>query len=212
MSGSGLGASPQLHREHASVDWLDKPKAKRIVRAIESFIIIPSPTESLPREACQWSQGPVSGVRGHFLSQTHPTPEIAGGTQIDSERREKRPDRLAPNATRSGISLAKACARSDYRPVKMKQFQFTLFIAGESPRSQRAIANLKRIAQDRLGGDYELTVVDVQQEPERAEEERILTTPTLVKRAPEPRRRVTGDLTNAEQVLIALALLPDEDS
>lgn len=93
----------------------------------------------------------------------------------------------------------------------MKHFQFTLFIAGESPRSQRAIANLKRIAQDRLGGDYELTVVDVQKEPERAEEERILTTPTLVKRAPGPRRRVTGDLTNAEQVLIALSLLPEED-
>jgi len=96
-------------------------------------------------------------------------------------------------------------------PNQMKQFQFTLFIAGETPRSQRAIANLRRIARERLGGDYELTVVDVQQQPERAEEERILTTPTLVKRAPEPRRRVTGDLTNAEQVLIALSLLPEQD-
>ena len=96
--------------------------------------------------------------------------------------------------------------------AEMRQFQFTLFIAGESPRSQRAIANLRRIAQERLGGDYELDVVDVQQDPERAEQERILTTPTLVKRAPEPRRRVTGDLTNAEQVLIALSLIPDEDS
>jgi circadian clock protein KaiB len=92
----------------------------------------------------------------------------------------------------------------------MRQFQFTLYIAGESPRSLRAIANLRRIGQERLGGDYELQVVDVQREPERAEEERILTTPTLVKRAPEPRRRVTGDLTNAEQVLLALSLL-DED-
>ena len=94
----------------------------------------------------------------------------------------------------------------------MRQYQFTLFIAGQSPRSQRAIANLKRIGQERLGGDYELTVVDVQREPERAEEERILTTPTLVKLAPEPRRRVIGDLTNSEQVLIALSLLSDEDS
>lgn len=94
--------------------------------------------------------------------------------------------------------------------AEIRQFQFTLFIAGESVRSQRAIANFKRIAQERLGGDYELLVVDVQQDPERAEQERILTTPTLVKRAPEPRRRVTGDLTNAEQVLIALSLLPDE--
>jgi len=96
--------------------------------------------------------------------------------------------------------------------AEMRRFQFTLFVAGESPRSQRAIANLRRIAQERLGGDYELIVVDVQQEPERAEEERILTTPTLVKRAPEPRRRVTGDLTDAEQVLIALSLLDDEVS
>ena len=96
-------------------------------------------------------------------------------------------------------------------PSFMRQFVFTLFIAGESPRSERAIANLRRIAHDRLGGDYELTIVDVQKEPARAEEERILTTPTLVKRAPEPSRRVTGDLTNAEQVLVALSLLPNED-
>ena len=53
--------------------------------------------------------------------------------------------------------------------------------------------------------------MDVQKEPQRAEDERILTTPTLVKRSPEPSRRVTGDLTNAEQVLVALSLLPSED-
>jgi circadian clock protein KaiB len=110
-----------------------------------------------------------------------------------------------------GIRLAKGGSWLSPVHADMRQYQFTLFIAGESPRSQRAIANLKRIAQERLGGDYELIVVDVQQEPERAEEERILTTPTLVKRTPEPRRRVTGDLTNAEQVLIALSLLDDEE-
>jgi circadian clock protein KaiB len=93
----------------------------------------------------------------------------------------------------------------------MRQLRFTLFIAGDTPRSQRAIANLRRIVHDRLGGDYELIIVDVQKEPERAEEERILTTPTLVKQAPEPRRRVTGDLTDAEQVLVALSLLPNEE-
>ena len=93
----------------------------------------------------------------------------------------------------------------------MRQFQFTLFIAGDSSRSQRAILNLRRLAEERLGGDYELTVIDVQQQPERAEEERILTTPTLVKQAPGTKRRVTGDLTNAEQVLMALSLIANED-
>src|SRR5689334_2760412 len=51
------------------------------------------------------------------------------------------------------------------RRTEMRHFQFTMFIAGHSPRSQRAIANLRRIAQERLGGDYELAIVDVQQEP-----------------------------------------------
>lgn len=94
----------------------------------------------------------------------------------------------------------------------MSRYHFTLFIAGESPRSARAIANLRRLAEQHLAGSYELTVVDVQQQPERAEEERILTTPTLVKQAPAPKRRVTGDLTDADQVLVALSLLANEDA
>ncbi|HEU5174338.1 MAG TPA: circadian clock KaiB family protein [Gemmatimonadaceae bacterium] len=89
--------------------------------------------------------------------------------------------------------------------------RFTLYIAGDTARSRRAVVNFRRLADQRFSGRYELRVVDVQRQPERAEEERILTTPTLVREEPEPRRRVTGDLTDAEQVMVALALGGEEE-
>ena len=83
---------------------------------------------------------------------------------------------------------------------------FTLYVAGRTPRSLQAAANLDRLGKERLGGQYDLTVVDVANEPERAEAARILTTPTLVKEAPGQARRVTGDLSDAERVFLALGL------
>ena len=91
----------------------------------------------------------------------------------------------------------------------MYRFRFTLYVAGESLRSTRATANLQRLAKEHLGGDAQITVVDVTVDPGRAEADRILTTPTLVKEAPEPPRRVTGDLGNLDLVAAALGL---EDS
>ncbi|MDQ3697493.1 MAG: circadian clock KaiB family protein [Gemmatimonadota bacterium] len=88
----------------------------------------------------------------------------------------------------------------------MSRIVFTLYIAGQTPRSLQAAANLTRLGQERLGGLYDLTVVDVADEPERAEAARILTTPTLVKEAPGHPRRVTGDLSDAERVFVALGL------
>lgn len=84
--------------------------------------------------------------------------------------------------------------------------RFRLYVAGDSYRSQRAIANLRKLGEERLAGRYELNVVDVQRDPDAAEQDRILATPTLIKLDPGPSRRVTGDLTDFEQVLMALAL------
>ncbi len=88
----------------------------------------------------------------------------------------------------------------------MTRVVFTLYVAGQSPRSAQAVANLERIGRDRLGGEYDLTVVDVADNPERAEAARVLTTPTVVKEAPGQPRRVTGDLSDAERVFMALGL------
>jgi len=91
----------------------------------------------------------------------------------------------------------------------MAMFRFTLYVAGDSARSRLAIANLRRLLDERLRGRSEFAIIDVQQSPERAETARILTTPTLVKESPEPRRRVIGDLSDSERVLQALSPLDE---
>jgi circadian clock protein KaiB len=90
----------------------------------------------------------------------------------------------------------------------MSRYRFTLYVAGDTARSQQAYACLRRICGDRLGDAYELAVVDVTRDPDAAEAQRILTTPTVVKESPEPRRRITGDLSDADRVLAGLGLVP----
>jgi circadian clock protein KaiB len=88
----------------------------------------------------------------------------------------------------------------------MGAFRFTLFVAGPSTRSERAIANLKRICEQELNGSYQLEIVDVLKQPARAEELKILTTPTLIKQEPPPVRRIIGDLSDAGQLIEILAI------
>lgn len=88
----------------------------------------------------------------------------------------------------------------------MSVVRLTLYVAGDTGRSESAIANLRRICRSELAGEVELSVVDVTRDPERAEEARILTTPTVVRDAPLPTRRITGDLSSTSQVLSALGL------
>lgn len=91
----------------------------------------------------------------------------------------------------------------------MGRFRFTLYVAGDTARSQQAHADLQRICQERLGdGGFSVTVVDVTTNPDAAETGRILTTPTVVKEEPAPRRRITGDLSDAQKVLTGLGLAP----
>jgi circadian clock protein KaiB len=82
-----------------------------------------------------------------------------------------------------------------------------LFITGLTLRSERAIANLRRICEEKLDGRYEMVIIDVLERPQLAEDERILVTPTLIKPFPLPSRRVIGDLSDMEKVLSELDLL-----
>ena len=91
--------------------------------------------------------------------------------------------------------------------VPVAELRLLLFIAGDSPRSREATANLRRACTDFLD-DVRLETVDVIAQPERADEFRILTTPTVVRDGAAPRRRVTGDLRDAARVLAALDLTP----
>ncbi|HEY4219584.1 MAG TPA: circadian clock KaiB family protein [Gemmatimonadaceae bacterium] len=92
--------------------------------------------------------------------------------------------------------------RSDEQP----QYLLTLFITGSSPRADLAIANLRHVCEGELCGEYDLEIVDVLEHPERAEEAKILATPTLIKRLPPPLRRVVGDLSDKDKLLVGLEL------
>lgn len=88
----------------------------------------------------------------------------------------------------------------------MEKYRLKLFITGQTSRSSRAIANLRRICEDELGTEYELNIIDVLERPQMAEDERILATPTLIKEFPLPVRRIIGDLSDTRQVLLGLEL------
>jgi circadian clock protein KaiB len=83
-----------------------------------------------------------------------------------------------------------------------------LFVSGSTPRSIRAIQNIRALCEERLHGRYELRVIDVYQHPERLEEEQVVVTPTLVKKLPLPLRRIIGDLSDTERVLVGLNIVP----
>lgn len=90
----------------------------------------------------------------------------------------------------------------------MSDLRLKLFIAGDSPRAREAAANLARAVRTLEDDGVQVETVDVLEHPDAAEEYRILPTPTVVREAPAPRRRVTGDLRDIAQVLAALALFP----
>lgn len=84
-----------------------------------------------------------------------------------------------------------------------------LYVTGTSPRTETAIANLRRLCEHELEGEYELEIIDVLQDPQAAEDARILATPTLIKQLPPPLRRVIGDLSDKDKVLLGLEVRRD---
>lgn len=94
----------------------------------------------------------------------------------------------------------------------MNKYLLKLFITGQTPRSERAIANLRRICEEELKGQYEIVIIDTLERPQMAEEENVLATPMLIKQLPPPLRRIIGDLSDTEQVLLGLDLQIRSDS
>ena len=93
----------------------------------------------------------------------------------------------------------------------MGKFVLKLYVTGKTPRSDRAISNLRRVCDEELAGKYEMQVVDVLEHPQLAEDEKILATPTLIKEIPPPLRRIIGDLSDKEKVLLGLDLQPSSE-
>lgn len=86
------------------------------------------------------------------------------------------------------------------------RYSLRLYVAGLTPRSARAIANLKAICEEHLEGRYDLQVIDIYQQPVLAEGDQIIAVPTLLRELPRPLRRIIGDLSDRQRVLVGLDL------
>lgn len=91
-----------------------------------------------------------------------------------------------------------------------ERYVLKLYIAGTTPASSRSVENLRAICEEHLKGRYELLVVDVFQQPALAKNAQIIAVPTLIKQLPAPIRRIVGDLSNEQRVLVGLDLKPKE--
>lgn len=87
-------------------------------------------------------------------------------------------------------------------------YRLKLYVTGHTPSSERAIRNLQQIVAQTGIGEHEVVIVDVLAQPQMAEDERILATPTLIKESPLPARRIIGDLSDTGKVLLGLDLSP----
>lgn len=92
--------------------------------------------------------------------------------------------------------------------MSMEVFQLKLYVTGKTPRSENAIRNLRNICEETLAGQYNIEIIDILENPQLAEDERILATPTLIKDLPPPIRRLIGDLSEKEKVLVGLDIHP----
>jgi circadian clock protein KaiB len=90
--------------------------------------------------------------------------------------------------------------------VKKKPYILRLYVTGSTPQSLRAIANIKKFCEENLKGLYDLEVIDLYQNPHLAKGEQIIAAPTLIKKLPLPLRRIIGDMSNTERVLVGLDL------
>ena len=91
---------------------------------------------------------------------------------------------------------------------RVKPWRLRLYVAGQTPKSVAALKNLRQLCEEHLAGQYEIEVVDLLENPQLAAGDQILAVPTLVRKLPEPIKKIIGDLSNSERVLVGLDLRP----
>ncbi|MGN6640025.1 MAG: circadian clock KaiB family protein [Mucilaginibacter sp.] len=89
-----------------------------------------------------------------------------------------------------------------------KKWELRLYIAGKTEKSITALSNLKKYCEEHLKGEYKIEVIDLMVKPQLAEGDQILAVPTLVRKVPEPIRKIIGDLSDKEKVLVGLNIIP----
>jgi len=110
------------------------------------------------------------------------------------------------NKAATPLSLQEAGEKND--PAANEVWQLRLYVAGQTPRSVAAFANLKKICEEHLAGRYNIEVVDLVKHPQLAAGDQILAIPTLVRKLPQPLRKIVGDLRDTERALVGLQIRP----
>ena len=90
----------------------------------------------------------------------------------------------------------------------VKKWNLRLYVAGQTPKSIVALANLKRICDEHMNGQYTIEVIDLMENPQLAQKDQIVAIPTLVRELPSPLKRIIGDLSNTDRVLVGLDVIP----
>jgi len=98
--------------------------------------------------------------------------------------------------------------KMDGKEADPEIWSLRLYVAGQTPKSMTAFANLKRICEEHLPGRYKIEVIDLMKQPQLAAGDQIVAIPTLVRKLPEPLRRIVGDLSNTQRTLVGLQLRP----
>jgi len=102
--------------------------------------------------------------------------------------------------------LNKSTQKEDTRAKE--QWTLKLYVAGQTPKSILAFSNLTKICEEHLKGKYQIEIIDLLENPQLAKGDQILAVPTLVRKLPQPLKRIIGDLSNTEKVLVGLDILP----
>jgi circadian clock protein KaiB len=110
--------------------------------------------------------------------------------------------KIASNDRGAGAISALAEARDDSR------WELRLYVAGQTPKSLTAFANLKKLCEEHLAGRYRIEIIDLLEHPQLAAGDQIVAIPTLVRQLPQPLKKIIGDLSNTERVLVGLDLRP----
>lgn len=119
--------------------------------------------------------------------------KAAGGGRVRASRKEA-----------GGRKKAQGAASASPAGARGRTYRLRLYVAGQTPKSLAAFANLKKICEEHLAGRYTIEVVDLLENPRLAAGDQIFAIPTLVRRLPQPIKKIIGDLSNTERVLVGL--------
>ena len=108
------------------------------------------------------------------------------------------------------MSTATDALMVDAQATEPELWELRLYVAGQTPKSIAAFNNLKRLCEEHLPGRYKIEVIDLVQNPKLAKDDQIVAIPTLVRKLPDPIRRIIGDLSNTERTLVGLQLRPSQ--